>query len=310
MKRIIILSLLIIATCCSAFGAKYSVNTSGVVKSNQKKVITSPANVTNQNYYNNYSASGYIATNTVNNDNTEIIELVMDYSGSMSNWIVVAKRSMAAIVSQISPQYKIGFRVFGHDEYGNNPKPSTVQDIKKMVKNGNKIKVVTLKSYIGSTSGACTATRQVAPIMNANTNAIINGMNSVNIGGATPLVYALDRTVNQDFANFDTTTPKKIVLITDGGENCGGDPCEFARRLMSKRSDIHIDVVLVSSYSSALTCLSFTTGGHFYHTNNLSDFTTTINKSIQSKPTPVTNTVIQQENDQKYEFINDSDYNY
>ena len=81
------------------------------------------------------------------------------------------------------------------------------------------------------------------------------------------MVYALDRAAFQDFANLDTTTPKKIVLITDGGENCGGDPCAFAKNLMKKRSDIHIDVVLVSSNSKYLSGLSSTTGGHFYNVN-------------------------------------------
>lgn len=313
MKKYILLPLVLILTCCTCFGAKYSVNSSGVVKSSQGQVMSSPSNVVNQNFYNNYYAQNYIDTNAVNQQESEIIEFVMDYSGSMANWITVAKRSMSAIVAQIPSSVKLGFRVFGHDNYGNNPKGATVQEVKKMIKKGNKISVVTVKSYLGNTSGVCTATAQVAPIANANASSILNGMNSVDIGGATPLVYALDRTVVQDFGNFDMTTPKKIVLITDGGENCGGDPCEFARRLMSKRSDVHIDVVLVSSYSRNLSCLTTTTGGHFYNINNLSDFTTVINRSVQSKPSQnstQTNVDIQQnQNDQKYEYINDADFN-
>ena len=311
MKKYILLPIVLILTCCTCFGAKYSVNSSGVVKSSQGQVISSPGNVVNQNFYNNYSAQNYIDSNTVNQQESEIIEFVMDYSGSMANWITVAKRSMSAIVGQIPSSVKLGFRVFGHDNYGKNPRGANVQEVKKMIKKGNKISVVTVKSYLGNTSGVCTATTQVAPIANANASSILNGMNSVDIGGATPLVYALDRTVTQDFGNFDMTTPKKIVLITDGGENCGGDPCEFARRLMSKRSDVHIDVVLVSSYSKNLSCLTTTTGGHFYNVNNLSDFTTVINRSVQSKPSQVTtqfNIESQSESDQKYEYINDADF--
>jgi hypothetical protein len=206
---------------------------------------------------------------------------------------------MASIIAQIPATTKIGFRVFGHDSYGSNP-PSihTLQDVKKIVKNGNKFKVVTEKSPIGTTKGACSATAQVAPIMASNTTNILNGMNSVDIGGATPLVYALDRAVYQDFGGMDTTSPKKIVLITDGGENCGGDPCAFARKLMKNRSDVHIDVVLASSASRALTCLASTTGGHFYTVDNLADFTTTMTQSIQAEPAQV-NT-----RKQNYEFVN------
>ena len=343
MKKSLALLLALMMTAGGiVLAAKYTVNTSGTVKNQAGKVITSPANSVNQNYYNsiqsnstqynnvqpvngmqyvqnnvqqynniqpnnaqtvinnyfnNYQAENYVASNQVNSISVGIVEFVMDYSGSMSNWIEVAKRSMVAILAQIPSNTKIGFRVFGHDFNGNNPN-GTIREVKKIIKKGNKLKVVTEKGCLGSTSGACAATQLVAPIMNVNTNSLLSGMNSVNLGGATPLVYALDRAANQDLAVFDTTSPKKIVLITDGGENCGGDPCAFARKLMQKRSDIHIDVVLVSSNSKALACLSNTTGGHLYNVNNLADFSTVINNSIQSVPT-----IQSQVSSQQYEYI-------
>ena len=301
-NKLTILTITAIMSCCCAFAAKYTVNTSGVVKSQNGNVISSPANAVNQNYFNNYNAQNYINNETVNLEPVGIIEIVMDYSGSMASWIGVAKRSMAAIVSQIPASTNIGFRVFGNDDYGNEP-VKTIGEVKQIVmKKGNKFSVVTKSSPVGSTTGVCRATKQVTAVSSANTIALLNGMNSVNIGGATPLVYALDRAAYQDFSTFDKTSSKKIVLITDGGENCGGDPCEFARQLMAKRNDIHIDVVLVSSSSKALTCLANTTGGHFYNINNLSDFSTVMTNSIQSKPdiVPSTNN---SNNEQYYEFV-------
>ena len=289
----------VLLTTTAVFAAKYKINTSGTVKNQAGQIITSPANSVNQNYYNNYQAANYVNNNVVNQTQVGTIEIVMDFSGSMSNWITVAKRSMAAIVAQIPSSTKIGFRVFGHDSDGSNPTSiHTLQDVKKIVKNGNKFTVVTEKSPVGTTRGACSATKQVAPLISANSNSILAGMNSVDIGGATPLVYALDRAAYQDFAPLDTTSPKKIILITDGGENCGGDPCAFARSLMKKRSDIHIDVVLVSSFSKSLYCLAQTTGGHLYNIDNLGDFSTALTKTIQSQP------ATQQEiKKQSYEFI-------
>ena len=282
-----------------AFAAKYTINTSGTVKNQAGQTITSPANSVNQNYYNVYTPANYINNNVVNQTQVQTIEIVMDFSGSMSNWITAAKRSMAAIIAQIPSTTRVGFRVFGHDSNGSNPTSiHTLQDVKKIVKNGNKFTVVTEKSPIGTTRGACSATTQVAPIISANSNSILAGMNSVDLGGATPLVYALDRAAYQDFAPLDTTSPKKIILITDGGENCGGDPCAFAKALMRKRSDIHIDVVLASSYSKSLSCLASTTGGHLYNVDNLGDFSKTLTKTIQSTPaTP------QEIKKQSYEFI-------
>lgn len=302
-KTIIIITALLALSSGVALAAKYQVNSSGVVRSSGK-VVSPPSNVVNQNYYNTYSASNYVSNNIVNSEQVGYIEIVMDYSGSMANWIGVAKRSMASIVAQIPASTNIGFRVFGHDNYGSNSfAANTLQEVKSIVKKGKKITVITQKGPTGSTTGVCSATKQVAPVTSANTNAILAGMNSVDIGGATPMVYALDRAAYEDFAAYDTVSPKKIILITDGGENCGGNPCEFARRLMQKRSDIHIDVVLVSSYTPNLTCLATTTGGHFYNINNLSDFSTVMNKSMQSQPSVTPNQI--QQPSQNYEFIND-----
>ena len=299
MKKFIICGLtMALATSLIAYGAKYRVNTSGTVKTQSGQVVSSPANSVNQNYYNNYQANSYVQNKVVNATQSGTVEIVMDYSGSMANWINVAKRSMSAIVNQISPNVRLGFRVFGHDYNGkNNYSASTVGDVKKIVKKGNKFSVITERSAVGHTSGACGATQQVSPIASANANNLLSGMNSVDIGGSTPMVFALDRAVNQDFKGLDTISSKKIVLITDGGENCGGDPCAFARKLMQKRSDIHIDVVLVSSSSRSLSCLSSATGGHFYTVDNLGDFSNVLTNSIQAEPTEVEPT------QQNYEYI-------
>ena len=336
-QKIVLLLTMMITASSIAYAAKYTVNTSGTVKNSSGQIITSPANTVNQNYYNpqqsitpvynaqqttipqnninqyniqpyvqqpvsgnyfnNYQAQNYVASNQVNAISAGIVEFVMDYSGSMSNWIEIAKRSMTSILAQIPSTTKVGFRVFGHDFNGHNPN-GTVREIKKIIKQGKKLKVVTEKGCVGSANGACAATQLVAPITDININALLSGMNSVNVGGATPLVYALDRAANQDLTSFDPSVEKKIVLITDGGENCGGDPCAFAKKLMQKRSDIHIDVVLVSSSSKALSCLASTTGGHIYHINNLADFSTVITQSMQSQPT-----IQPQNQNQKYEYV-------
>ena len=132
--KILFLTLLLfsIATCVS-YGAKYTVNTSGTIKNKSGIVITSPANSVNQSYYNNYNVNNYIVSNQVNSLSVGVIEFVMDYSGSMSNWIEVAKRSMSAILAQIPSITKVGFRVFGHDYNGKNPN-GTVKEVKKIIK--------------------------------------------------------------------------------------------------------------------------------------------------------------------------------
>lgn len=297
MKKILVLLIVIFISSGCVFAAKYKVNTKGVVKSNGK--VVSPK-IPAKNPYNVYNSQNYVSSNTVNQTQVQTIELVMDYSGSMSNWITQAKRAMSQIIAQIPSSTSVGFRVFGHDNLGLNPNNNnTLAQVKKIVKKNGKYQVWTGQdACIGSTSGYCAATEQVAPITKANASNIKAGMNSVDVGGATPLVYALERAVNQDFAGLGTTTPKKIVLITDGGENCGGDPCEFAKKLMSQRSDVHIDVVLVSGFFSKLSCLADTTGGKMYRVNNLSKFSSVVTESMTSQPKEVDIPT------QEYEFYN------
>ena len=318
MKKLFLIMFLIVAFACSeVYAAKYSVNSSGTVKSNGKVVspaatptYQSPAypqsynpNYTpqsqyqnyntnyapNYNYnpnYNVYSAQNYVSNNQVNATAVGNIELVMDYSGSMYNWISAAKSAMASIISQIPSTTSVGFRVFGHDYNGVNPSNGKVLGtINKIVKTNGKYKVQTTMSPVGNISGACSATKQVTKIVPANANALLSGMNSVDIGGSTPMVYALDRAINEDFSPLDRTSPKKIVLITDGGENCGGDPCEYAKQLVRTRQDVHVDVVLVSHSSDAkLQCLADRTGGNLYRINNIADLMQTVSQSMNAQP--------------------------
>ena len=141
MKKLLSVILTLFLLTGGAFAAKYKVNSSGTVKTQTGTVITPKANTINQNYYNNYQAANYVASNQVNAKSVDIVEIVMDFSGSMNNWIEVAKRSMSAIVAQLPNSTKIGFRVFGHDNYGKNPnKHSTLRQVSKIVKKNGKYK--------------------------------------------------------------------------------------------------------------------------------------------------------------------------
>ena len=284
MKKIIILSSIFLVST-AVIAATYKVSPSGTVSG------AKPVNV--QNTYNNYYSQNYVNSRAVNSGNIDYIEIVMDFSGSMSAWIKEAKNSLARIVSQIPSSTNVGFRVFGQKITFTDTQ-SRKASVSNIQKSGSTYVVKTQSPE--NLSGACSATKQVAKIMPVDYNSIISGMNSVSIGGATPMVLALQKAIYNDFASIPQSSLKKIVLVTDGGENCGGDPCAFIRNL--NRSDIQIDVVLVSSNSRALMCLSSQTGGNFYTLDNISDFSSTLTRSINSSNQ-------QQVPQQNYEFIND-----
>ena len=310
MKKLFIILAILLVCSISVYAATYKINTKGVVTNPQGKVQTNSQNLQNQTAspYNTYTATSYVNNKIVLSNQVGVIDIVMDYSGSMSYWINAAKNTMGNIVYQIPQSTKIGFRAFGQNS-GNNPYYGIVEKAKKVVKgkNGKYTAVVgksTTNSYLGSTSGSCSATIQVVPVSTYNAATLTYGMNATKIGGATPLTYALHQAVHSDFANLPTNYTKKIILITDGDETCGGDPCAFARSLVATRKDIIIDVVLVSSYSNKLQCLTSATGGNFYTTNNLSSFNNAIINSITTTPAQTSAPSAQtQQQTQQYEFI-------
>ena len=299
MKKLFLIFLIMFSVSLTAFAAKYKINTSGKVTAPGGKTQNSSALSNTPNFYNNYYSGNYVSSKQVLSQKAGTIDIVMDYSGSMYYWINEAKNSMSAIVSQLPTSTKIGFRVFGHDG-GNNPYTPVLAKVKSIAKgkNGNYKVTASTASYLGNTSGSCSATTQVAKVVPYNTSALLSGMNSVSIGGSTPMTLALKQAVEFDFAGLSTNYPKKIILITDGGENCGGDPCRFAANLVRQRKDIIVDVVLVSSNSTELRCLSDTTGGNFYTPSDLPSFTSSLiqsmNNAVQKEP---------QEVKQKYEFV-------
>ena len=265
MKKKFLTAAIITAILASAgFAATYKVNKNGTVKTSQPSSQTQT-----KNYYNNYYAGDYVAKNIVNQTPTGAIDIVTDYSGSMAYAIGVAKQAMSDILHQIPSSISVGFRVFGQAGGASDSRNASVEDVKKTSNRKGKIVYKINTGRHTTTFDGCSATQSVARITKIDANAIIAGMNSVQIGGSTPLTRGLEAAVMRDFTAFPTNVPKKIVLITDGGENCGGNPCEFAKKLMKKRQDISIDVVLVTQSSSALVCLAQTTGGNVYRVNDV-----------------------------------------
>ena len=303
MKKIILAVFILVIFAGAGIAATYKIKNGGTV--------VSPANKTTRttNMYNNYSSGQYVANNTVNAQPAGIIDIVMDFSGSMSSTVQVAKATMASVVSQIPASTQIGFRVFGQGDFVQPAKMADVNSVSKTTNDSGKTvyKLKTkYKPTISSGGGmGCQATALVTPIASANANALITGMNSVELGGSTPMVLALQQAAYSDLA-ARSNTKKKIVLITDGGENCGGDPCAFASTLMATRRDISIDVVLVSTSSRRLQCLATTTGGRVYNLSNANDFARVLTQTINTPPGQNPNQtqyIPQDEQQQNYEFL-------
>jgi Ca-activated chloride channel homolog len=75
----------------------------------------------------------------------------------------------------------------------------------------------------------CNDTKLEVPFGKDNYDAIINKLNNVTPKGTTPIAYALEQAIN-DFPPCPNCR-NVVVLITDGIEECDGDPCLASEKL-------------------------------------------------------------------------------
>lgn len=165
---------------------------------------------------------------------------VIDFSNSMTAYINnqtkanQVKELMSTILPQISPETKVGLRVYGH--------------------------TCNFLAY-----NACRSSELVVPMGLNNSVHIASELHKLRPRGMTPITYSLKQAVKKDFSGQEGI--KHIILLTDGGENCDESPCDYAISLMKQRRDIKIDVIAFDVEGeddlAQLKCTADVTGGRF-----------------------------------------------
>ena len=109
-----------------------------------------------------------------------------------------------------------------------------------------------------------------------NHNTIINKIKDIKPLGTTPITYSLlqaakDFPQNPGYRNI-------IILITDGIESCGGDPCQTSLELQKKNIFLRPFVIgLGLKGSEVLNCV-----GKFFNSENASGFNQLLNNAIET----------------------------
>lgn len=165
---------------------------------------------------------------------------VVDYSNSMGEYLEhktkvnQVRDMMNYILPKISPETKVGMRVYGH--------------------------TCNLVAY-----NACRSSELLVPLGFTNSPNILSSMSRLRPRGMTPITYSLKQAVKRDLSGYDGT--KHIILLTDGGENCDESPCDYSIELVKTRRDIKIDVIAFNVHDeddlAQLQCTANVTGGKF-----------------------------------------------
>lgn len=182
---------------------------------------------------------------------------VVDFSNSMGEYlehkskVSQVKALLNQVLPQISPETKVGIRVYGH--------------------------TCNLFAY-----NACRSSELLVPLGNNHSAQITGAIAKLRPRGMTPITYSLKQAVKKDFAGMDGV--KHIILLTDGGENCDESPCDYAISLVKKRRDINIDVIAFSVNDeddlAQLRCTADVTGGKFVEANTNAQLVQSMNDLV------------------------------
>lgn len=148
-----------------------------------------------------------------------------------------------------------------------------------------------LAAFLQNPDELCKATKLTAPIRANNIEYIKTSLDNILPLGTTPLTYSLNLAINYDFTR--SAELKHIILVTDGGESCNGDPCKYIRDLMQTRKDIKIDIIAIGVSGedfAQLKCLTDSTFGNIINVTKPSElkpaFNNFLSPSFKYEKTP------------------------
>ncbi len=161
--------------------------------------------------------------------------IVFDASGSMGATdyavklprIARVKNSMQTVIPEVAPLRRLGLIVYGEGAYND---------------------CDSIELRLKPTPNAA------APLLDA--------IKTINPRGRTPLTRSVELAAEElDFRN----KPATVVLLTDGEETCGGDPCRTAKALKTEAKDLTIHVIGYREQGGYFTarCMSDQTGGEY-----------------------------------------------
>ncbi len=119
----------------------------------------------------------------------------------------------------------------------------------------------------------CKQTKLAVPLDENNRRRIVDQLRDLEPFGITPLEYALRQAAESDLSKLSGN--RKIILICDGADTCGGNPCEFVKQLPRLKLRIQVDVVGISVTDvyarGQLQCIADSSGGNFYDLGSTKD---------------------------------------
>lgn len=175
------------------------------------------------------------------------LALILDASGSMkaklpgakATKLDIAKQVLAEFIPQIPNKVMGSLWIYGH-RYPQKPKERSCQDIQR-----------------------------VYPLQPIDSDAYVNKIERIHAIGYTPIADSL-RKAAKDLPSGDHYV-NAILLVSDGEETCGGDPCALAKALKASDASVTIHVVgydVDENTRKQLECIAQASGGGYHDAND------------------------------------------
>ncbi len=122
----------------------------------------------------------------------------------------------------------------------------------------------------------CDDSKLEVPFSRENHSRIISVLKNLGPKGNTPIAYSLEQAAN-DFPNGNDAR-NIIIIITDGIESCGGDPCAVSLALQKKGIFLKpfiIGIGMDHEFEAQFGCM-----GSFYDAANISEFKMALNRAL------------------------------
>lgn len=184
--------------------------------------------------------------------------LVFDASGSMAGTdmnsvtphIAKVREAVAAVLARVTPERPLGLVTYGPGPYGR-----------------------------------CQSIELNVPPAPNTAQRIMNVIDALVPAGETPLTQSVE--LAAEALKF-REKPATVVLLTDGEETCGGDPCKLARTLKAsgRATTVHVigyrtpvSLTLGAGLQST-RCLADETGGLFIQAENKAELIDALNQTL------------------------------
>lgn len=179
---------------------------------------------------------------------------ILDASGSM--WgqingkpkITIAKEVMSKLVSELPVNNRTGLIAYGHRRKGD------CSDVETLVKLGGNHQQPVLKAVKG-----------------------------LNAKGKTPLTRSVNQAIDMLRAKENAST---VVLVSDGIESCGGDPCAAVKAAKASGVNFILHTVgfgLSKQESAQLRCMAKAGGGEYFQANSAEELLKSARRAVKSK---------------------------